>query len=528
MSLNSPAKNLSFLLIATAAAILCFVNLGGHPIYILDEAKNAEAAREMFVNREWLVPLYNGDLRADKPVLHYWFMIIAYKIFGVSAFSARFFSAVFGILTLVSTYYFVKKFTRERTAVITLIVLLSSVFFIQEFHLAVPDPYLIFFMSYGLFQFYNFYRFRKSFSLFLAYASLGLGVLTKGPVAVILPALILGVFLISRRPFHFKEIFRFKPFPGLALILLISFPWFYLVHRSTGGAFTEGFFFRHNFGRFTAEMEGHGGWPFVTWLFVLLGLLPFSFYIIQAFVSGWKQRRENEFIRFSWIVSAVIIIFFSISATKLPNYTMPAYPFLAVLIAVYLERGIPDGKKLKTYTVSLWTLFAVALLLPTAAYIALTRFETALYPARFYSLLLLVFPLGILGALMTAGKGQFKKSLLFTAGSGTLLSLCLFIWIYPALNRQSPLSLSHHVMNKETPAILYKGYDPAFLFNYERTFPFAENKEAVYEFLDNFPEGIVITKDKFFQSEWADEPAEVLLQQKAIFENYTVTIFKLK
>lgn len=528
MSLNSPAKNLSFILIAAAALILCFVNLGGYPIYILDEAKNAEAAREMFVNREWILPLYNGELRTDKPVLHYWFMIIAYKIFGVSAFSARFFSAVLGVATLLCTFHFVRKLSGGQMARTTLIVLLSAIFFIQEFHLAVPDPYLIFFMSLGLFQFYNFYKFRKTSSLFIAYASLGLGLLAKGPVAVLLPALILLIFLISIRKFKFKEIFQFRPFLGLLIILAISLPWFYLVHSATGGEFTEGFFLHHNFSRFGSEMEGHGGLPFVTWLFVLLGLLPFSFFVIQSFVSGWRQRKENEFIWFSFVVSAVIIVFFSISATKLPNYTMPAFPFLAVLTAAYLEKLIHSGSRLKGYKISLWVLFAVAILLPVGGYIALTHFETALFPARFYSLLLLVFPLGILGALISVSKNQIRKSILYTAAGGILVSLCLFIWIYPALVRQSPLSLSHNVMERDTPAILYKGYDPAFLFNYEKTFPFADNKEAVFEFLDKFPDGIIITKDKFFQSEWADEDAEILMQQKALFENYTVTIFKLK
>src|SRR5690606_32948357 len=117
-----------YFLILLAAGFLCFVNLGGHPIYILDEAKNAEAAREMFTHKNWIVPTFNGELRTDKPALHYWFMIIAYKLLGVSAFSARFFSAFFGVLTIVSTYHFTKKFTTQKLGLITAFVLCSAIF----------------------------------------------------------------------------------------------------------------------------------------------------------------------------------------------------------------------------------------------------------------------------------------------------------------------------------------------------------------------------------------------------------------
>src|SRR5690606_9317330 len=105
-----------YILILIAGGFLCFVNLGGHPIYILDEAKNAEAAREMFVAYNWVVPTFNGELRTDNPPLHYCFMMIAYKLFGVSAFAARFFSAFFGALTIISTYHFAKKFIHKRMA----------------------------------------------------------------------------------------------------------------------------------------------------------------------------------------------------------------------------------------------------------------------------------------------------------------------------------------------------------------------------------------------------------------------------
>ena len=129
---------------------------GAYPIYILDEAKNAEAAREMYENASYIVPYFNGELRSDKPVLHYYFMSIGYKIFGVNAYGARFFSAFFGALCLLFSFYTVRKVANERTAFWTLGLLLSSLFFVQEFHLAVPDPYLIFFVTASLWSIFLF------------------------------------------------------------------------------------------------------------------------------------------------------------------------------------------------------------------------------------------------------------------------------------------------------------------------------------------------------------------------------------
>jgi len=517
-----------YILILLAGGLLCFVNLGGHPVYILDEAKNAEAAREMFVSHNWIVPVFNGELRTDKPVLHYWFMMLAYKVFGVSAFSARFFSAVFGVLTILSTYHFTKKFINRRIAAITAFLLCSAIFFMQEFHLAVPDPYLIFFVSFALFTFYDFYKFGTKSSWLLFYISLGLGILAKGPVAIALPGLIILIFLLMKKDFNGNSIKKINPFLGGILTLLVCVPWFVLVHNATNGEFNRGFFLEHNLQRFSGEMEGHGGLPFVTWAFVLLGLLPYSFFIVQGFMQGWKQRKTNDLVLFSFIVSTVFVIFFSISMTKLPNYPMPSYPFIAVLIAVYLNGILTKTIPLKGYKISLWVLLVVALLIPAGGYIALAYIEKQLYSARFSSFLLVILPVGVMMALVYLWRKRLTESVISIGLCSMLLTTELFQFVYPKLVAQNPVSLSKEIIDANTKTILYKGFDPAFLFNYQRTFPFAENKEQVMGFLKENPDGTVITKEKFYESDWKDVPSEIVLKQKALFENYTIVIFKLR
>lgn len=517
-----------YFLILFAGGFLCFINLGGHPVYILDEAKNAEAAREMFIHNNWIVPTFNDELRTDKPVLHYWFMIIAYKIFGVSAFSARFFSAVFGLLTILSTYHFTKKFTTRKLALITTFLLCSAIFFMQEFHLAVPDPYLIFFVSFGLFNFYDFYLNKKLSSGLFFYIALGLGVLAKGPVAIALPGLIVVLFLIFKKDLKLRSILRLHPILGGFITLAICVPWFYLVHKATDGAFTEGFFYEHNLNRFGGGMEGHGGLPFVTWAFVLLGLLPYSFFIIQGFVHSWRRKKTNDFVLFSFLISAVFILFFSISGTKLPNYPMPSYPFIAVLIAVYLNGILDKSIPLKGYKISLWVLIVVTILMPVGGFIALAYAEPQLHSVRFSSLLLLILPVGSIMSMVYLYKKKLLESIISLGFASMFLTLELFSFIYPKITAQSPVSLAIEKVDIKGNAMLYKGYDPAFLFNFQRTFPFSNNKETALKFLRENPDGYIITKEKFFSSEWNDVDSEILLKQKSLFENYTTVIFKLK
>ena len=203
----------------------------------------------------------------------------------------------------------------------------------QEFHLAVPDPYLFFFISTGLWLFYDVYITNSKRSLVAMYVAFALGMLTKGPIALALPGLVVILFLLGTKDFKIKVILRFYPILGILLTTFIILPWYLLIHIKTNGAWTYGFFFDHNLNRFGGAKEGHGGSFVVMWLFILLGLLPFSFFIFSAFRNAYRNRKNDVTLYFSAIVSLTFIGFFSISGTKLPNYPMPCYPFIAFMIA---------------------------------------------------------------------------------------------------------------------------------------------------------------------------------------------------
>ncbi|TYA94789.1 ArnT family glycosyltransferase [Seonamhaeicola marinus] len=504
--------------------IICGFFIHGFPIYILDEAKNAEAAREMLYHNTFIVPTFNDILRTDKPPLHYFFMMLGYKIFGVGAFGARFFSSVFGALTLAGTYYFVSKLFNKSVAVTTWLVLLSAVFFVQLFHQAVPDPYLICFISMGLFCFIDYYCNRKLLFLLLFYVLLGLGTLSKGPIAIVLPGLIIMVFLYFKKELFTKNLFSYYPVLGGLLTILIASPWFVLVHKATNGVWTEGFFLEHNVNRFGSKMEGHGGIFLITWAFVILGLLPFSLYVVQGLRNAWLERK-NDVVFFAFIVSVVFIVFFSISGTKLPNYTMPCYPFLAFLIGYYIDKVIKKELTIKWFKWSTIALIVISVFLPIGAFIAF-NVEEQLKPVKWFSIFLLIAPIGAFWAFFWLKKGELKRSVSIIGGSWVFLGMVIFGIIYPKLIILNPVTKSLEVIPEGSEIVVYKRLDAAFPFNYKRTFDVFETKEAIELFLNKNEDGFVITNYKKAKQDFEDLNYKLLLEYKALFENHKTYIFK--
>ncbi len=188
-----------FWILFGAVTAILFIRLGATPIYILDEAKNAQCAREMLQRGDFIVPTFNGELRVDKPPLHYFFMMAAYKMFGVNEFSARFFSVIMGLLTILVTYNYTKRLFNVLAAFCACIVLATSTQFLFEFRLSVPDPYLIFFITLGLFSAFTWLKENNIPQLYISAAAFALATLAKGPVALALPGLCLLIWIVIEK-----------------------------------------------------------------------------------------------------------------------------------------------------------------------------------------------------------------------------------------------------------------------------------------------------------------------------------------
>ncbi len=447
-----------FWILLGLSALLLIPGLGKTPLWIYDEVRNAQCAREMFERGDWIIPTFNGGLRALKPPLHYYFMFGGFEIFGVTEWGARFFSAVFGIFTVLLTYFFVKKYSTEKHALISCFTLLASSHFLFEFRMSVPDPYLIFFNVASIFTAYAYFKENKSYWLWICAIAMGLGTLAKGPVAIALPGASVLLWLIWEK--RIKEIFSWKIILAAILMLALAVPWYWLVHNATKGEWTKGFFLQHNIGRFSEAMEGHGGVFIIVLIVVLLGMLPASVFIGEIF-KNFKTRFKDSFLRLAFAVVLIFIVFYSISGTKLPNYAMPCYPFAAILLGHYINKLWMGESKARLYPFIILLIINTAL--PIGGYFGIKN-EVNTTGLENLAAYLLILTLASLAAIYFIIKNKIRNAILSAFILYIIFNLVFLNYLYPVIYKNNPLTKTIEDVRKFDKVVAYKIFHPSYTF----------------------------------------------------------------
>ena len=505
-------------LLALLAAVLC-IRLGAAPIYILDEAKNAQCAREMLQRGDLIVPTFNGELRVDKPPLHYYFMMASYKIFGVNEFGARFFSVVMGLLTIIVTYRYAKRLFNPLAAFCACLVLATSTQFLFEFRLSVPDPYLIFFITLGLFSAFTWLKENNNSQLYISAASFALATLAKGPVALALPGLCLLIWMISEK--KWRTFFTWHLLPALVLLLAITLPWYIAVHNATNGAWTRGFFIEHNLNRFSDPQEGHGGSFLLTILFVLIGLLPFMSFIGEA-IRKRKIVFQNDLVRFCGVVVIVFVIFFSISKTKLPNYAMPCYPFAAVILGTFIASLLKGELRSKKYP--LYVLGVILFAVPVAGYFAISQ-EAEVRSLNWIALITIIIPVSFICFLFFNKNAGWLKIISAIVILFSLLNSMLLHYIYPGIYKQNPVAKTIDIVKQAPMVISYQTYNPGYNFYLDSNIKKYESVDSLNFQLQQHPGTIVISR-KAFSDSLKRSGIEVFAEHRDLFELPTTIILR--
>ncbi len=517
------SKSLNLAIILVLAALTAFANIGGLDVYALDEAKNAEAARIMYVSGDYLVPIYNGELRTDKPPLHYYFMSAGYAIFGTNAVGARFFSSLFAVLTVLMTFLFTRKYFGDKAAIYSNLVLISSLHFNLQMHMSVPDPYLIFFLTWAFFSFYEAYKSKSKWALVQFYFAIGCGLLTKGPIALALPGIAALAFLLINKDFKWKTIWRLQPFLGVLFSILVALPWYYQVHLATDGLWTEGFFFKHNLSRFSDAMEGHQGIFLLTFAFVFilgfLGVLPFVF---QSVKRTFKKP-NNEAQLWLMLVVSVIVLFFAFSSTKLPNYTTPSYPIIAILVGIYLSNINNEWFNNSWNRIGLIIYSIFLLIFPIGIYFGLKADPLLAGEANvaFYFITLSI--VGILGLYSV-----IKRNLDFGVKSiltGWLVMIVLFFhFAYQPVDARNPVARTRDLIDPNAKLVAYQRLNAAFVFEYERVIPRYNELTDIQREIDSNNEGFIISRTDWKEELLTIPGLKVIAEVKDIFENPTTLI----
>jgi 4-amino-4-deoxy-L-arabinose transferase-like glycosyltransferase len=332
--------------------LLMFWGLGDTPLTDVDEGAFAEASREMLYRGDWISPWLLDSPRFDKPVLIHWLQMLTFQFFGVSSFSARLPSAISGLFwigitatwaRLISLRY-LRDLNPETVYLSALAISGASVGIIGISRASTADALLNALMAatcYALWRFFddpeNAPRCTHGWARWAAVFT-ALGILTKGPIAVLvaLVASFFGAWGASSNGWtRLRTLFTS---PSCWLILFsLSLPWYYLQFRAQGDAFITGFFGVHNIGRYTTTMHGFSSgilyYPFWT----MVALLPWTTVLLRTPFEMWSKGvyRLNQ-VRMCWGIFAFVLVFFTLSATKLPHYGFYGLTGLIIVMSIVL------------------------------------------------------------------------------------------------------------------------------------------------------------------------------------------------
>ena len=391
ITLNSRSLQAPILLAVLAGSIF-FLNLGGARLWDDDEPKNAGCGREMYEAGNWLVPTFNHELRPHKPVMLYWAMIASYHLVGDSEFAARLPSALASIGTVLLVFFIGRKLFDETTGLLAGVLLASGLMFTVLSRAATPDAILILFTTGALYFFVTgLSKLRGgTFSGRLVagpialldearlptreaigmYGCIALAVLTKGPIGILLPLTSLAVYAAilcqsSAMPSiseceapTWKTWLKHQFAPsrvvtgmlgfrlplGILIVLLVAGPWYVAVTLATGGDWLLQFLGTHNVHRFLHPMERHSGPFFYYVIAVLAGFFPGSCFLPVAVFQAIREHRNRSTLAHSFGLllawAGTYLVFFSLAATKLPNYIVPCYPAIALLTGAWLVSSL--------------------------------------------------------------------------------------------------------------------------------------------------------------------------------------------
>lgn len=359
--------------IVLAACVLpYFINLGTPSIWDANEAFYAETPREMLVTGDYLAPQFNYEPRAQKPPLTYWVILLFYRLFGVSEFAVRLPSALAAAGTMLFSYGLARiLFTPAAALGAAVITATTARVFILARRLPI-DILLIFFLTGTLFFLVRALQKKGRVSWAAVYVCAALGFMTKGPVAVVIPALAYAGWMLWRRRFHIAEAY---PFMGAALFLVIVLPWYVYIYSVHGWTYISPFFLRDNLGRFATVTLGPARGPLYYFPVFATDFFPWSILALPVLYFLWSRRNtENplESLRFGlplfWC--AVVFVLFSFSKNKQEYYIASMYPVAAVLLAGVLTGETGTGlvsKPGRLWTAVYGTLSALLALLAVAA-----------------------------------------------------------------------------------------------------------------------------------------------------------------
>jgi 4-amino-4-deoxy-L-arabinose transferase-like glycosyltransferase len=333
--------------VIAALAVLSFVPwLGRLHLFDWDEINFAEGAREMLVTGNYRDVQIGFQAFAEKPPLFMWVQALSMRLFGVGEFAARLPNAIVGIITLVGVYLLGRQLVDRRFGLWWALAFGSSLLPNLYFRSGIIDPLFNLLIFAGIVALFAFERSRQSILLVVAGISIGLAVMTKGPVGLLLPGLTWVAFWVvweagrEKREAGPLPPSRF-PLPMIfwvAVVGIVALPWYVVVAREGANASTGNFvsaFVARQIELLRTGVAGHTGPWYFHFVVLALGCFPASVFAVSALGRRTVDSAKlHEFRLWMILLLIIVVVIFSLVQTKIVHYSSLAYfpiTFLAAL-----------------------------------------------------------------------------------------------------------------------------------------------------------------------------------------------------
>jgi 4-amino-4-deoxy-L-arabinose transferase-like glycosyltransferase len=395
------------------------------------------------------------------------------------------------------------------------------------------------------------------------YAAMGLAVLAKGPVGLVLPTAVIGLFLLIARlpgsgavgsalrgvpsstdftpframhllaplePLHFlRTCWSMRPLTALFAAAAVALPWYWAVGLATGGEFLRGFFFEHNLARATGVMEGHSGNVLYYPAAILLGFFPWSIFALPLAIDTVLQLRKDRFhagylLAVCWI--GVFVGLFSLARTKLPSYVTPCYPALAMLAGDYIDRwsrqaaAVAGGWLLAAFGCLALAGIGVLVEVPLAAQ------KHHLAGEEWLGLIGLVPLAGGVACLGLAAVRNLRAAAGVLGATAVTLAVLLFALAAQRIDRHQSCGQIAAAIRAAPPSgaiATYKILEPTWVFYGGRPItelklaPHAGQHHSVTQFFETNPAGLLIARQSHYQEIAPHLPTGVVVTQTPQF-----------
>lgn len=360
-----------FIFSLVAASVVCVIGMLGIPLIDIDAAQYASMSREMASTGNYLQLYDLGKDYLDKPPLLFWLSSLSIQLFGVYDWAYRLPSILCLGLALWSVYRFTLLYYNELIAQLSVLVLASSQAFILMAHDVRCDTMLMGFVMFSIWQLAAWYQSNAWKHFVMAFMGIGLGMLTKGPIAIVVPGVSFAIHFLLQR--NWKQFFRWEYILGVIIVGVLLIPMsigLYTQFDLQPGKIIHGvpiqsglrfYYWTQSFGRYTGEnvfnemnhftfLLENMLWSFLPWIFIFLIALVIS--VKDILKSRFKLQNHEEFIAAGGFIATYCML--ARSQAQLPHYIFVVLPLAAIVTAkglhqIYFSDGFLKLKKVALY-----------------------------------------------------------------------------------------------------------------------------------------------------------------------------------